>query len=53
MELDRLAVNIDGTNFKVDSYRAEIAFRVGVLGEPQEQTRLGARMGIKEAQPIS
>jgi hypothetical protein len=40
LELDCLAVNVDGTNLKVDSYRAEITLRVGVFGEPQEQTRL-------------
>lgn len=40
LELDCLAVDVNGANLKVDSYRAEVAFRVGVLGEPQEQARL-------------
>ena len=40
LEFDCFAVDINGANLKVDAYRAEVAFRVGVLGEPQEQTRL-------------
>ena len=43
MELDCFAVNVNGTDLKVDSYCAEVALRVGVLGEPQEQTRLDSR----------
>lgn len=43
LELDRLAVDVDGTNLKIDAYRAKIALRVGVFGEPQEQTRLGLK----------
>ena len=40
MEFDCFTVDVNGTDLKVDSYRAEVALRVGVLGEPQEQTRL-------------
>jgi len=40
LEFDCFAVNVNGTDLKVDSYRAEVALRVGVLGEPQEKTRL-------------
>jgi len=35
LKLDCLAVDVDSTNLKVDTYRTEVAFRVGVLGEPQ------------------
>ena len=44
LKFDCLAVDIDGTNLKVDSYRAEITFRVGIFGKPQEQTRLDPKM---------
>lgn len=43
LELDCLSVDVNGTDLKVDSYRAEVALRVGVLGEPQEQARLGTK----------
>ena len=43
LEFDCFAVNVDGTNLKVDSYRAEVALRVGVLGEPQEKARLNMK----------
>lgn len=43
MELNCLAVDVNSTNLKVDTYRTEVAFRVGVLGEPQEKTRLGSK----------
>jgi len=37
---DCFAVNVNGTDLKVDSYRADVVLRVGVIGEPQEKTRL-------------
>lgn len=40
MKFDCLAVNINGTDLKVDSYRAKIALRVRVFCESQKQTRL-------------
>lgn len=40
LEFDCLSVKVDGTDFKIDTYCAEITFRVGILSEPQEQTRL-------------
>ena len=43
LELNCLAVDVNSTNLKVDTYRTEVAFRVGVLGEPQEKTRLGSK----------
>lgn len=43
MEFDCLAIDVNGTNLKVDSYRAEVTFRIRVLGEPQEQTRLNLK----------
>lgn len=43
LEFDRLAVDFNSTNLKVHAYRTEVAFRVGVLSEPKEQTRLGSK----------
>jgi len=43
LEFDCFAVNVNGTDLKVDSYRAEVALRVGVLSEPQEKTRLNSK----------
>jgi len=40
LEFDYFAINVNGTDLKVDSYRADVALRVGVIGEPQEKTRL-------------
>ena len=40
MQFDCFVVDVNGTDLKVYSYRAEVALRVGVLGEPQEKTRL-------------
>jgi len=40
LEFDCFAVNVNGTDLKVGSYRADVALRVGVIGEPQLKTRL-------------
>jgi len=40
LEFDCFAVNVNGTDLIVDSYRADVALHVGVIGEPQEKARL-------------
>jgi hypothetical protein len=53
LEFDCLSVKVDGTYLEVDTYRAEVAFRVGILGEPQEQARLNsknAQRQVRQAQ---
>jgi len=40
LEFDCFAVNVNGTDPKVDSSRADVVHRVGALGEPHEKTRL-------------
>ena len=34
LEFDYFAVNVNGTDLIVDSHRADVALRVGVIGEP-------------------
>ena len=43
LEFDCFAVYVDCTNLKVDTYCAKIAFRVGIFGESQEETRLNSK----------
>jgi hypothetical protein len=43
LEFDCFVVNVDGADLKVNTYRAEIALRVSILGEPQEETRLNLK----------
>jgi len=40
LQLDRLAVELDGADFKVDTNRADVALGVGVVREAQQQARL-------------
>ena len=40
MELYGLSIKFYGTNLEVDTNGADVALRVRVVGEPQEQTRL-------------
>lgn len=43
LKFDGLAVDVDGADLKVHTYRAQIALCVGILSEPQEQTRLNLK----------
>ena len=40
LELHGLALKLDGPNLEVDTDGANVALRVGVVGETEEQTRL-------------
>lgn len=53
LELDCLAVDVDSTNLKVNTYRTEVAFRVGVFGKPQKQTRLNPRTLSLSGAPVA
>ena len=40
LELDSLALQLDSANLEVYANGADVALRVGVIGETEEQTRL-------------
>jgi len=40
LQLDRLAVQLDGSDFKVNTNGTDVALRVGVVGEAQQKARL-------------
>ena len=40
MQLDGLAVELDGADLEVDADGRDVGLGVGVVGEPKEQTRL-------------
>mmetsp|Transcript_8630 Transcript_8630/g.24220 ORF Transcript_8630/g.24220 Transcript_8630/m.24220 type:complete len:319 (-) Transcript_8630:1038-1994(-) len=51
LELDGLAVELDGADLKVDADGGDVGFRVGVVGESEEKARL-ADAGVSDEQEL-
>lgn len=50
LQLDRLSLQLDRTDLKVHTDRADVALGVGIIGETQKQTRLAHARVANEQQ---